>query len=215
MAALPSGAFGGRQVTLAPLVCYDGGTGGTRVGTVLRKLTSDEFLQISGPDHLDLELSEGEIRVLTKPGPEHQRVVARLWALLDEWVTRHRWGRVYIDTLVRLSDVTSRAPDLSAVRTDRLHVVGTARLNEPPDLAVEVHSENRSEDRGPKFEEYQRAGVPYYWMIDPASRSLEAYALDGGRYRLEWQGRDGDVFEPRIFPGLRFSLDRLWLESES
>ncbi len=180
------------------------------MAVVLRRMTSDEFLGVSWPDTVELELSGGEIRVLTKPGPEHQLIVLRLAELLRAYCRATGWGEVFLDTLVKLDPYTSRAPDLSLVRADRRELVGKARLEGPPDVAIEVHSENRAEDEGPKFEEYLRAGISCYWMIDPLSRSLHAYRLQEGRYVLEWQGRNHELFSPSALPGFELPLSRLW-----
>ena len=37
-------------------------------------------------------------------------------------------------------------------------------------------------DRVVKMGLYARHGVPYYWLIDPSAATLEAYALEGGRW---------------------------------
>lgn len=175
------------------------------------KLTSEQFLKVTAPEDLAFELSEGDIVVLTKPGVSHQEIVGRLFIRLARYCQETGWGRILVDVLVRLAPDTTRAPDISGVHQGRLGIIGEARLDGGPDLAIEVHSSNRLEDVGPKFAEYQAAGVRWYWMIDPVSRTLHAYSLGAnGVYALEWQGRDGDVFHPNGMPGLALSLQELW-----
>ncbi|MEW6047463.1 MAG: Uma2 family endonuclease [Bacillota bacterium] len=175
-----------------------------------QKLTSEQFLRMTAPDEVEMELSEGQIVVMTKPGYVHQRVVRRLSRLLEDFCERTGWGEFVVDMLVRLSEYTSRAPDLSGVRRERASIIGADRLEQPPDIAIEVHSRNRAEDRGPKFEQYREAGVGAYWMIDPASRSLEAYRLQDGEYVLVWHGRNSAVFRPEELPGFELPLELLW-----
>ncbi len=38
-------------------------------------------------------------------------------------------------------------------------------------------------DRGSKAQLYARHAVPYYWIVDPRSRTIDAYALTEGAYR--------------------------------
>lgn len=180
------------------------------MSVTVQKLTSDQFLRMTAPDEVEMELSEGQIVVMTKPGYVHQRVVRRLARLLEDYCERTGWGEFVVDMLVRLSEYTTRAPDLSGVRRERVSIIGPDRLEQPPDLAIEVHSRNRAEDRGPKFEQYREAGVPAYWMIDPASRSLEAYRLQDGEYVLVWHGRHDAVFRPDELPGFELPLGLLW-----
>jgi Uma2 family endonuclease len=54
-----------------------------------------------------------------------------------------------------------------------------------PDLIIEIVSpESEARDWREKYLEYQAAGVREYWVIDPMSGYLEAYALRQKRYRL-------------------------------
>jgi Uma2 family endonuclease len=39
-------------------------------------------------------------------------------------------------------------------------------------------------DRGPKAQLYARHRVPFYWIVDPPGRTIDAYALAEGAYRL-------------------------------
>jgi Uma2 family endonuclease len=39
-------------------------------------------------------------------------------------------------------------------------------------------------DRDRKMRLYAEHGVPYYWIVDPETRSIEAFALAGAEYAL-------------------------------
>ena len=74
-------------------------------------------------------------------------------------------------------------PDMMVVcdrnKIKRRGVYGT------PDLVVEVLSPSTAgRDRGYKKDLYEASGVPEYWIVDPAARSIEVYLLSDGRYFL-------------------------------
>ena len=93
--------------------------------------------------------------------------------------------------------------------TNKKQVVTQFHTEGPPDLIIEVVSpESQSRDRREKFLEYQSAGVPEYWIIDPDSRTCEAYALGKNRkYRLV--APDDGVVRSKVLPG--FFVDPTWL----
>jgi Uma2 family endonuclease len=52
-----------------------------------------------------------------------------------------------------------------------------------PTLVVEVLSSSTSaRDRGIKQALYARYGVPYYWIVEPAAKSVHALRLGGDSY---------------------------------
>lgn len=54
-----------------------------------------------------------------------------------------------------------------------------------PDLVVEVLSPSTvKNDRGYKKDMYEKAGVPEYWIVNPADKTLEVYLLKGNQYIL-------------------------------
>jgi len=58
------------------------------------------------------------------------------------------------------------------------HIIGA------PDLAIEVVSPtSATHDRHRKLTAYARAGVPEYWIVDPASRTVEVLMLEHGDYQ--------------------------------
>ena len=57
---------------------------------------------------------------------------------------------------------------------------------------------------------YARYGVPYYWIVDPEARRVEAYVLVDGRYALATSGSDGETFHAEPLPKLELALASLW-----
>jgi Uma2 family endonuclease len=111
--------------------------------------------------------------------------------------------------LMKLGD-TAREPDLLFVATANLGRVEKKYLNGPADMVVEIIGpESRGRDRGEKFYEYEEAGIPEYWLIDPIRKQSEFYSLGGdGTYRLMPVSKDG-IFYSHVLKGLW--LDVNWL----
>lgn len=57
---------------------------------------------------------------------------------------------------------------------------------------------------------YARYGVTYIWLVDPQTRTLEAYALVDGDWRLIAQGRESEVVAAAPFEALALDLLALW-----
>jgi Uma2 family endonuclease len=57
---------------------------------------------------------------------------------------------------------------------------------------------------------YQSKGVSHYWIVDPETRTLEAYSLENGRYIPTGRGRDDQVLKLPPFPTLDIPLAKLW-----
>ena len=104
-----------------------------------------------------------------------------------------------------------RVPDLMFVARQHLERVKPTYLDGPADLVVEIVSpDSVGRDRGDKFVEYERAGIPEYWLIDPDREQAELYELDpNGRYHLALSGRSG-VYRSAVLQGFPLDLDWLW-----
>ena len=70
------------------------------------------------------------------------------------------------------------------VDKSRVHLITTNHLEGAPDLIMEIVSpDSESRDWREKYLEYEAAGVREYWVVDPMSQHVEAYALSGdGKY---------------------------------
>lgn len=80
-----------------------------------------------------------------------------------------------------------RKPDVSVVRSSRMKGLepNPGLFPLPPDLAVEVISENELySDVLEKVEEYLHAGFPLIWVVDPPTRTVNIYRRDGSTRAL-------------------------------
>ena len=70
-----------------------------------------------------------------------------------------------------------------------------------PDLVVEILSPSNSrKDLKDKYEIYQEAGVPEYWIVDADDKAIYRYVLEGDTYIGLPPVSEGDVFHSRKFP---------------
>jgi len=103
-------------------------------------ISVEEFDRLEEPDELSYELDQGELLVMTKPRPLHNRIVARLFRALDRYLEKHPVGEVFMpEVLYILGPNTKRAPDVSFLRAERAKKIDPS-LDVPgaPDIAVEV-----------------------------------------------------------------------------
>ncbi|MBI3122335.1 MAG: Uma2 family endonuclease [candidate division NC10 bacterium] len=174
-------------------------------------LTYKEY-EVLPADGRRYELHEGELSVTPAPSPQHQRILGNLNEIIRQHVKGRGLGEVFfapIDCI--LSDTTVIQPDLVYLATSRLPIVSTRGLEGPPTLVVEVLSPATTLiDRSAKRQLYARYGVPYYWIVDPEARTVEAYVLSEDGYQLAVRGAGPEAVSLPPFPNLPLILASLW-----
>jgi len=132
------------------------------------------------------EIHEGELSVTAAPRTRHQEIIGNLFAALRAHVIGRALGKVFVSPIaVILSDITVVEPDIVYVATDRLPLISDRGIEGAPTLVVEILSPSTAQtDRHTKMQLYARHGVPWYWIVDPDSRTVEVYALGEGGYAL-------------------------------
>jgi Uma2 family endonuclease len=160
-----------------------------------------------------MEVLAGELVERMAPLPEHGRAQRTLGRLIggpyddDDgkggpggW-----WVLMEIDVELGPHDIVR--PDLVGYRRERLPSPwGLRPLRIVPDWICEVLSpSNERNDRVVKSELYARVGVPFYWIVEPTERVLEAYCLEGSRWVKLGAWTDGAA--ARIAPFEETALD--------
>lgn len=160
------------------------------------------------------EWVDGEIVMTSPVNLAHERLAGFLSALLGLFVRVRDVGVVLIAPFhVYLPTRPSgREPDLMFLKTEHLDRLRETEVSGPPDAIVEIISpESVIGDRGEKFREYEGAGIPEYWLLDPLRREASFYQLgpDGRYHRALLQD---DIFHSVAVPGLWLRVDWLWQE---
>lgn len=145
------------------------------------------------------ELHEGELSVTPSPGTRHQRVKANLFDVLRHHVRAGHLGELFdAPTDCILSDITVVQPDIVFIDVQHVSLVSERGIEGSPTLVIEVLSPSSERiDRRRKAQIYTRHQVPWYWIVDPVAREIEAYTLEAGTYRMA--ARLGGV-EPATLP---------------
>jgi Uma2 family endonuclease len=172
---------------------------------------------LSMPDSKSYELVGGQL-VERKMGFESSWVAGQLLALLSRFSQEHGIGwAVPADSGYQCfphDPGLVRKPDVSVVRFGRFPggVLPKGWAKIPPDLAVEVVSPNDTTyEIEEKVEDYQKAGVPLVWVINPNSRKVRVHRIDGSIRDLR---EDDELSGEDVIPGFRCMVRELLPQRE-
>lgn len=158
------------------------------------------------------EVIDGNLFVSRFPNTAHQKVVTKLVILLGQHVDAEDMGDVFTSGLkVVLDELTGVGPDVVYVAKGSAQGIRQDGYHGAPELVVEVLSSRPTLDTKIKRDKYARAGIRYYWIVDPPGRTLWEYRLESGSYALTAEARDDAEFRPELFPRLAIPLGGLWL----
>lgn len=176
-----------------------------------RTLAFEEFLEAY--DGVHAEWVDGRVYLMSPGNRSQSRLTRFLSAVLQHWAEAHDLGEVFVPPFaLRLGDA-AREPDVFFIRADGAATVHGTYVEGPADLVIEILSpSSRGTDRGDKFYEYERAGIPEYWLIDPEREWVEAYRLnEGGQYEAQDLGTPKTLTSGAL-PGMRLPVEWLWRE---
>jgi Uma2 family endonuclease len=176
-----------------------------------QKMTYEEFLAWADEDTL-AEWVDGEVVMYTPASDRHQDVARFLTSVLGVYVETHSLG-VIRPAPFQMKLEHGREPDLLFVAREHAGRLQETHLDGAADLVVEIISpESVGRDRGEKFYEYERAGIPEYWLIDPQTERAEFYQRDiQGHYRMVMPDAEG-IYRSAVLPGFWLRVEWLWQE---
>lgn len=120
------------------------------------------------------------------------------------------WWIVYEPEIAIDDDVV--VPDLGGWRRERMPQANRApQYTLVPDWVCEVVSPSTARlDRAFKMPLYAAWGVPHLWIVDPLSRTLEAFLLERGRWTLAGVWKDDALVRVAPFDAVVLQLGDLW-----
>jgi Uma2 family endonuclease len=144
------------------------------------KLTYEDYVHFPDDGRIH-ELIDGDHYVSPAPGTDHQRVSRRIQFQLYEQLEKPGLAEVFnAPTDVHLTEIDVVQPDLAVVDLTRKYIISAKKIDAAPELVVEIISDSTAtRDLSLKRDLYQRAGVPEYWIVDPAEHEVRPFRLSG------------------------------------
>lgn len=169
-------------------------------------LSQREYLAYEG--NCPVEFSDGWLEVLPVPTTSHQLLIRYLLRLVNSFTTAHDVGLVlFLGVRVRLWPRKFREPDVVFMMKEHFDRIGE-RYWKGADLVMEVVSggkRHRDRDLVTKRDEYARAGIAEYWIVDPQEERITVLRLSGKQYVVHGVFGEGDVATSHLLPG--FTVD--------
>jgi Uma2 family endonuclease len=185
----------------------------TPSGTIIAEQVSlDDYMAQYAQHHC--EWVEGMVIQMSPVHIRHDRIMAYLRLLFDTYFELNPIGTIVSQPFVlHLPEFPNRRrePDLMVVLESNPHELKDTYMDGPADICIEVVSqESTARDHGEKFQEYEKGGVPEYWIIDPVRRECRFYRLsEEGRYARQTEDADALYHTPAL-PGLALHVPTLW-----
>jgi Uma2 family endonuclease len=198
--------------------------------SLISQLSFEEFIQTC-PTEGRYEFVEGEIvRILATR--QHDNVADFIAKRIDREIDRLELdyrvsGRISLVTTTATGVKQGRNPDVTVVTKAiwNANLLSYRPLQEPPQIAVEVVSSNWEDDYIDKLDEYQRAGISEFWIIDylalgsrsylgnPKRPTFFVHTLREGQYEVQLFRQD-EAIVSQTFPELTLTLDQILMAAE-
>lgn len=167
--------------------------------------TAEQYLLLTDQTSRPIEFTGGYIEMLPMPTEHHHAMLEVLFFALRAFIDR-LGGKVRFAPLrIQVRPEKFREPDIVLLQ-DAADPRRQNRYWLGADLVVEIISADTPErDLVEKRADYAEAGIPEYWLVDPADESITVLSLEGDRYEEQGVFRRGDTATSALLPG--FAID--------
>lgn len=186
-----------------------------------------EGIEMSEQDYLNTyavqfyEYAEGRAIKMSPIHMRHNRLTDFLLDVFRVFFLYRPIGTVeHAPFTMRLPEIGHyREPDLMIILNTNPGSLTPTMMIGPADICIEVVSpESIERDHGTKFEEYERAGVGEYWIIDPVHQEGRFYRQaqrpdpsEPRRYEPVAPDAEGNFYTP-LLPDLVLHVPSLWID---
>ena len=180
-----------------------------------RKATYEDLYSI--PENMVGEIIDGELIATPRPAVRHAHTAS---VMGSEIVVPYHLGRGGPGGWIILYEVEIMlgedllVPDLSGWRRERFPGLPKDNwISVSPDWVCEILSPSTARiDKVKKMPIYARHDVPFLWLIDPLSKTLDVFKLQSGNWLLLAAFADDGKVSAEPFQEVEIELQNLWLE---
>ena len=170
--------------------------------------TTDDIYAL--PEGQRAELIDGVLYDMAPPNRIHQKIVSQLTKIIGQFIDKNNGScEVYpapFAVFLNADDKTYVEPDICVIcDPSKLDDRG---CNGAPDWVIEVASPGTKRiDYGVKLFKYRSSGVREYWIVNPLTKTVNVYDLEGEE--LSDQYTFDDDIPVCIYDGLIINISRL------
>jgi Uma2 family endonuclease len=133
------------------------------------------------------ELYNNTIYMSPAPDFSHQTISASLFRSISNHVFKNNLGVVLFSPVdIELDKKNVFQPDIIFISNSNLKkIIKDDKIKGSPDLVIEILSpgkENRKRDLEDKYKVYEKFGVKEYIVVDPKSKEIHQFVLEGKKY---------------------------------
>ncbi len=170
---------------------------------------------LDAPPHMVAEIVDGVLHLQRRPGSLPALAKSALGSGIGAAFHMGRdgpGGWWILDEPELHFDEDILVPDIAGWQRERMPAISdVAYLTLAPDWVCEVLSPStRVLDLEGKRPIYAREGVGHLWLVDPAARTLEAFALGNGAWTPAGAARGDEPVSLPPFEAVAFPLGALW-----
>ncbi|QQL48578.1 Uma2 family endonuclease [Mucilaginibacter ginkgonis] len=136
------------------------------------------------PEGTICEVIDNTLYMSPSPTTIHQKVLGKIFTRLQMYIEDNTLGEVIFapcDVYLDNGDSVVQ-PDILFIKREREAIIEKKGIYGAPDLVIELLSSNKKHDQQIKSELYRANGIPEYIIIDPETKTVWHYLLDGDTY---------------------------------
>ncbi len=171
-------------------------------------MTAEQFDALPEEEGRKWELLDGELLEVPSATPKHNRILGRLFKLLDAFAEERDLGAALLETDLAVRANTRLRPDMGFFSAESWRTVELDRVpvEQTPDIAVEIISPSESAKTiHRKVDAYLKWGVREVWLIYPESRTLFVHSRAGIQ-----QLSEGAFLTSSLIPGWQLQIADLF-----
>lgn len=183
-----------------------------------RRATYEDLYDI--PENMTGEIIDGELIVQPRPSRKHTYAAS---VLEIEIGSTYQFGRgggpggwiIIVEPEIQLGEHTM-VPDLAGWKRQRFPVEEDRNpISAVPDWVCEILSPSTFRvDKIKKMPIYAHHGVGHIWLLEPLAKTMDAFRLDSGGWRLLASFSENDKVREEPFQDIEIDLGNLWLGSQ-
>ena len=177
-------------------------------------VSAEDYLTLYAETHH--EWVEGVVVKMSPVTLQHALLTQYLLQWLNAYFALNPIGRVVGEPFVMRLDAIGRfrEPDIQVILNDNPGQLTDTAMIGPADICVEVVSpESVERDYGQKFNEYEKAGVREYWIIDPLRQRCDFNRRNEAGIYIEMEPDETGHYHTPLLPKLALHVPTLWQDT--